>query len=56
MAIAKSKLNHKQALLHAIINTGMLLLLCHSIDCATEVPKSSPSDFQTYAVEQILPP
>jgi hypothetical protein len=56
MAVVESKFNHKQAFIHAIMNTGMLLLLCHSINYATETKKNSPSDFQTYAAEQILPP
>jgi hypothetical protein len=56
MAVVESKFNHKQVLIHAIIDTGMLLLLCHWVNYPTEAEKSNPSDFQTYAAEQILPP
>lgn len=46
MAIVEAKLNHKQAFLHALTTTGLLLLLSHGINYATEVTESNSSDFR----------
>jgi hypothetical protein len=46
MAIVESKLNHKQAFIHAFTTTGLLLLLSQGINYATGATKSKASDFR----------